>query len=95
MCELVILHGKQDFADMVKLRILKYVDCPGLPWVIQVGLLLESFRTQEDESQEQIMVMGVGIRVMGPQVEGCWQLLRRDEDGPLPWDARKKHRQLS
>ena len=50
MCEHVILHGKQDFADVVKLRILKYMDCPGLSWDIQVGLLLESFRRQEDKS---------------------------------------------
>lgn len=91
-----MLRGKQDFADVVKLRILKYMDCPGLSWDIQVGLLLESFRRQEDKSQEQIMMMGAGIGVMGPQVEGCWQLLRPEmRTGLSPGDARKEHRQLS
>lgn len=54
-----------------------------------MGLLLGSFRRQEDESQEQIVMMGAGIGVTGPQVEGCWPLLRLERrTGLSPGDAR-------
>lgn len=29
--ESVIVHGRRDFADVIKLRVLKWSDCPGLP----------------------------------------------------------------
>lgn len=33
-CDYVTLHGKDDFEDMVELRVLKYKDYPGLAgWV--------------------------------------------------------------
>lgn len=51
--ELIILHGQQDFADMVKLRILKI---RGLSWVAlgyPGGSTVRVFRTQEDESQNR------------------------------------------
>ena len=34
ICEYVTLHGKRDFADVVKLRILRWGDVLGVPIVI-------------------------------------------------------------
>lgn len=48
-----ILYGKRDFADVIKLRILRWGDCPGLSrWTLNM-IIVYKREAEEDMTMEQ------------------------------------------
>ena len=58
-CKYVVSHGQRDFADVVKLKTLKWVGYPGLSgWVLNVvtGILIREQRCKDGSREREKML---------------------------------------
>ena len=85
ICDHVTILGKADFVDVIKLRILRWKDYPGLSGWAQYNHKGPSKGKREEESQRRCdgMSRGQSSVIVGcrPQVRGWWQLLRLERQG--------------